>query len=193
MTLSTLCGIPTGGRVVQVDLSHPSGGDTRMPHLGHPLEHSLPLDAVAAPSCKVLRQGADFPWVFRRFVYSPCTLLAKPGVLAACLAPHRYLSGAAVSPPVCIRWPLRPKGSMPASYRHGDFPSIPSLRFVAHSASFPTGGKGIMTRAPYRCAVGLMIKTDEVSGLCGSCVRPPLAHARWIYVLATIWINIDNK
>jgi hypothetical protein len=31
------------------------------------------------------------------------------------------------------------------------------------SASFPTGIKDIVARTPYRCAVGLMIKTDEVS------------------------------
>src|SRR5215218_6461651 len=75
---------------------------------------------------------------------SPCYLSVKPGILAACIAPHQYLSGAAVSPPVCLHRTLRPKGSMPASYRHGDFPSIPSLRFVAHSASFPTNAKDIL-------------------------------------------------
>jgi hypothetical protein len=36
---------------------------------------------------------------------------------------------------------------------------------ATRSASFPTGGKEIMTRPPYRCAVGLMIKTDKVSEL----------------------------
>ena len=34
---------------------------------------------------------------------------------------------------------------MPASYRHGDFPSIPSLRFVAHSAELPTEVKEVLT------------------------------------------------
>jgi hypothetical protein len=58
-------------------------------------------------------------------------------------APHQYLSGAALSPPVCIHRTLRPKGSVPASYRHWDFPSIPSMRFVAHSASFPTDVKDV--------------------------------------------------
>jgi hypothetical protein len=33
---------------------------------------------------------------------TPCYLIVKPGVLAACVAPHQYLSGPAVSPPASI-------------------------------------------------------------------------------------------
>jgi hypothetical protein len=59
---------------------------------------------------------------------------------------------------------------MPASYRHGDFPSIPSLRFVAHSASFPTSVKealtsfGVAIQGP-QCIAGEVLPGYHVSGL----------------------------
>jgi hypothetical protein len=52
---------------------------------------------------------------------SPCYLLVKPGVLAACIAPHRYLSGAAISSPACIHRTLRPNDSSPTCIGEGIF------------------------------------------------------------------------
>jgi hypothetical protein len=57
-------------------------------------------------------------------LHSPCDLLAKPGLLAACIAPHPYLSGPAISPPVCIHRTLRPNGSSPTGIGDGDFLSF---------------------------------------------------------------------
>src|SRR5262245_55443732 len=57
----------------------------------------------------------------------------------------------------------------------------PRLQTVARDSSEPpslrTGVKEIMARTPYRCAVSLMIETDEVSDqLCGhSHTGPPKA------------------
>jgi hypothetical protein len=103
-----------------------------------------PLNTAAAPACRMLRQGGIVPEVFRHFVDSPCGPSAKPGILAACIAPHQYLSGAALSPPGCLHRTLRPNGSVPAADKHEAFPSLPSLRFVAHSAAFPTEVKNIV-------------------------------------------------
>jgi hypothetical protein len=75
-----------------------------------------------------------------RFVDSPCDLSAKPGLLAACLAPHRYLSGPAISPPVCIHRALRPNGSSPTGIGGGDFLSFP------HHASWRTPVIGTVKR-----------------------------------------------
>ena len=52
---------------------------------------------------------------------SPCYLLVKPGILAACIAPHQYLSGAAISPPVCIHRTLRPNDSSSTCIGNGIF------------------------------------------------------------------------
>jgi hypothetical protein len=57
---------------------------------------------------------------------------AKPHFFAACIAPHGYLSGAAISPRVCIRPTLRPNGSSPACTGEGDFLSL------RHCASWRT-------------------------------------------------------
>ena len=76
-------------------------------------------------------EGLYFPKVFHPFVYSSCDLSAKPDCLAACIAPHRYLSGAALSPLGCIPQTLRPNGSGPAEDRLRTY-VIPTLRFVAH-------------------------------------------------------------
>jgi hypothetical protein len=108
----------------QVYHCHPLDWYRRLTSLGHPLESAIPLDAVAAPSGKVLRQGFLFPWVFRYFVYSPWASSAKPGILTACLASHRYLSGPALSPLGCIPQALRPNGSSPACTGGGDFLSL---------------------------------------------------------------------
>jgi hypothetical protein len=44
---------------------------------------------------------------------SPCFLFIKRGLLAAYVAPHRYLSGAAVSPLTSICQQLRPNDASP--------------------------------------------------------------------------------
>ena len=67
---------------------------------------------------------------------SPCYLFVKPRLLAACVAPHGYLSGPAISPPVCIHRQLRPN-DMPASCKAGRTTdsrpsSIPLTRLAAH-------------------------------------------------------------
>jgi hypothetical protein len=54
-------------------------------------------------------------------VNSPGDLSAKPGFLAVCIAPHRYLSGPALSPQECILLTRRPKGSSPAWTVEGTF------------------------------------------------------------------------
>ena len=69
--------------------------------------------------------GVLFPVGFLSLrLLTMCVLSAKPGLLAACIAPHPYLSGAAISPPVCIRRTLRPNGSSPACTGDGDFLSL---------------------------------------------------------------------
>ena len=69
-------------------------------------------------SCRRLNQpgtGVPFPVGLNPLrLNSPCDSSAKPRILAACVAPHGYLSGAAVSPRVCIRPQLRPNDSPPA-------------------------------------------------------------------------------
>jgi len=52
---------------------------------------------------------------------SPCYFLVKPGILAACIAPHQYLSGTAISPPVCIHRTLRPNDSSSTCIGNGIF------------------------------------------------------------------------
>src|SRR5439155_1542669 len=59
---------------------------------------------------------------------SPCYLFAKHGLLGACVAPHRYLSGPALSPPggipgsygpTACRPPVRPAGlRAPSPFAH---------------------------------------------------------------------------
>jgi hypothetical protein len=72
-------------------------------------------------------------------LHSPCDPLAKPGLLAACIAPHRYLSGAAISPRVCIGPTLRPNGSSPTGIGGGDFLSF------HHHASLRTAISGSLS------------------------------------------------
>jgi hypothetical protein len=55
---------------------------------------------------------------------SPYYLLAKHGILAVCIAPHRYLSGPAISPRTCIHPALRPNGSSPTCIGDGAFRSF---------------------------------------------------------------------
>jgi hypothetical protein len=52
---------------------------------------------------------------------SPCYLLVKLSFLAACIAPHWYLSRAAISPPACIYRTLRPNDSSPTCIGDGIF------------------------------------------------------------------------
>src|SRR5262245_28432126 len=59
-------------------------------------------------------RGQRFPWVDPLRWDSPCYRFVKPGFWAACIAPHPYLSGAAISPPASIRRQLRPKDAPPA-------------------------------------------------------------------------------
>jgi hypothetical protein len=51
----------------------------------------------------------------------PCYFSVKPGVLAACISPHRYLLGPAISPLLCIQQALRPKDSSPTCIGDGIF------------------------------------------------------------------------
>src|SRR5262249_16122874 len=60
----------------------------------------------------------------------------KPGLLAAYVTPHRYLSEAAISPPACIHRQLRlndaPSTCIPGGTTGLHHSSIPSTRLVAH-------------------------------------------------------------
>jgi hypothetical protein len=49
----------------------------------------------------------------------PCYFSVKPGVLAACISPHQYLLGPAISPLLCIQQALRPKDSSPTCIGDG--------------------------------------------------------------------------
>jgi hypothetical protein len=50
---------------------------------------------------------------------SPCYFLAQPRLLTVGIASHGSLSGAALSPPVCLHRTRRPNGSPPACTGHG--------------------------------------------------------------------------
>src|SRR4051794_32164033 len=66
--------------------------------------------------------GGQFPVGLNSLrLHSPCYLTVKPGVLAACIAPHRYLSRPAISPPPCIRRALRSNDSSPTCIGEGVF------------------------------------------------------------------------
>jgi hypothetical protein len=53
--------------------------------------------------------GGSFPQVETRFVLLTMRFLSQAPRLGGLCPPHGYLSGAAVSPQVCIRPQLRPK------------------------------------------------------------------------------------
>jgi hypothetical protein len=79
-----------------------------------------------------LETGAKFP-VGRNplCLDSPYDLSAKRGLLAACLAPHRYLSGACCSQIPSVRSCLAPTAhGVPVHPR--EISLIPSMRFMAH-------------------------------------------------------------
>src|SRR5262245_60734496 len=126
--------------------SHPLWSSRCSDDLGHHRRDLMALDAVTSLSIPgatlggqvVTWQGDRFPSVFRHVVDSPYDSRAKPGLLAACLAPHRSLSGAAVSPLGCIPQTRRPKGSRPSSQGRRSVLLIPWMRFVAHAAADPS-------------------------------------------------------
>ena len=106
---------------------------------GHHLVPSSSLGMQGIP-----RWGVVFPKVFRHFVYSPCNLLVKPGLLVAYIAPHQYLLGAAISPFGCIPGRYAPKTQLLLKIGSGIFP----FQFCAswrtssdnscHPAAFPS-------------------------------------------------------
>src|SRR5437764_419705 len=64
--------------------------------------------------------GALFPvGLIPLHLDSPCNLSAKPRFLVACVGPHGYISGTAISPLTIISQQLRPKGSPPACTGRG--------------------------------------------------------------------------
>src|SRR5262249_46342192 len=69
----------------------------------------------------------------------PYSFFIKPGLLAAYVTPHRYLSEAAISPPACIHRQLRlndaPSTCIPGGTTGLHHSSIPSTRLVAHMPS----------------------------------------------------------
>jgi len=65
---------------------------------------------------------------------SPCHRSVKPGLLAVYLAPHRYLSGPTLSPPVCIRRRLRPKDAWPTCIGQGATGLVPFRSFHRHTS-----------------------------------------------------------
>jgi len=86
------------------------------------------------------RPVPNFTWVETRFVWTcHMTPIVKHGLLAACVAPHRYLWGIALSPLTGIHQQLHPKDSPPSRRRlwqyrlpNSDHSCILILRLVAH-------------------------------------------------------------
>jgi hypothetical protein len=78
-------------------------------------------------------------WQGRHNVWRLSRRFASTGRLIACVGTHGYLSGAAVSPPVCICRRLRPNSSSPSckggggtGYLPGDRSPIPQPSVVTH-------------------------------------------------------------
>jgi hypothetical protein len=123
-TNPALCGIPDGNRVEQVYPFRPLDWHESIANLGNPSKESTSQGSSAAPCTRgplphkyagLLR---DRVWFSRRLksasLLSPYRLLAKPRLLAACLAPHGYLLETAISRCPCIWSSLRFKSSLPA-------------------------------------------------------------------------------
>jgi hypothetical protein len=84
------------------------------------------------PMQVITRQGSVFPKVETRFVGTrPAPSSSSPACWRHCLAPHRYLSGPAVSPPVCIHRQLRPNDAPATCIASGATDSCP----FAHSTN----------------------------------------------------------
>jgi hypothetical protein len=125
-TQAALCGIPNAARLSR----WPSGAvGLGGPVHGSPDEARRRLGFVRRPpQCFVSATqgrgllsfgqpgaGVTFPVGPNTLqVDSPCNLSVKPRLLAACVGPHGYISGAAFSPRAIIRQQLRPKDSLPA-------------------------------------------------------------------------------
>jgi hypothetical protein len=75
-------------------------------------------------------------------VDSPYALSAKPGLLAACLAPHRYLSGACYSRALSVQSRLAPTAHrVPVHPR--EISLIPLMHFMAHKCFHITLSIGV--------------------------------------------------
>ena len=112
--------------------------------------------------------GGEFPVGLNSLrLDSPCNLLVKLDFLAACIAPHQYLSGPAISPLPCIQQALRPNDS-PSTHIGGgatDFchSLILLLRLVAHFSISPLLSSSLIflhspifpNNLPSRVTVGL--------------------------------------
>jgi hypothetical protein len=123
LTHPALCGIPTDNRVIWVACCNRLVGNKRYPasvtlwNQQNLRVRSLSRVTQGASHrlCKILRDRGLFPVGLNSLcLNSPCNLLVKPGILAACITPHQYLSGAAFSPPACIHRTLRSNDSPPA-------------------------------------------------------------------------------
>src|SRR5438067_10994681 len=101
---------------------------------------------------------------------SPCYFLVKPGILAACIAPHQYLSGAAISPPVCIHRTLRPNDSSSTCIGNGIFHPFhhhASWR-TSNITSLPNQLRGSSRLSCYGWALQIRSSTPVVPLLAGA-------------------------
>ena len=82
------------------------------------------------------RKGDAFPEGLNPLCLLTLGSLSQAWPLGSLRLPHQHLSGAALSPPVCIRRQLRPNDSVPACTGPGGTGLLPSLipepRFVTH-------------------------------------------------------------
>jgi hypothetical protein len=90
---------------------------------------------------------------------SPCCLFAKLRILAACVAPHGYLSGPALSPLGSIPGSYGPRACRP-SVRSAGLQDLVSIRPFHQRASWrtplcqawPVGGPGRAAPVPFRAS-----------------------------------------
>ena len=147
---------------------------------GHHLVPSSSLGMQGIP-----RWGVIFPKVFRHFVYSPCNLLVKPGLLVACIAPHQYLSGAAISPPGCIPGRYAPKTQLLLKIGSG----ISPFQFCAswrtssdnscHPVAFPSSNWFLTTQVAPKTLVFFTLSIVAInSGQSVLIVVPACVHVR---------------
>src|SRR5262245_56546740 len=118
-------------------------------------------------------RGHRFPWVDPLRWDSPCYLFVKPGFWAACIAPHPYLSGAAVSPPASIRRQLRPKDASPAC-TGGGATEAP----LAHSFRGLSGRTGEAAPVLQEVAAQLADPAGAQAELLTDILGPPARHQR---------------
>jgi hypothetical protein len=129
MTHPALRGIPTGQRVIPVASDNLCGLDMQIPTLGHPFEHigcsRCPVDLVShARYARYDVAGGDFPVGLSSLRLLTIDFLSQARPLDGLHRVSPGLSGAALSPPGCIPWTLRPNGSPPAGTGSGDFLSF---------------------------------------------------------------------